>query len=737
MRASIAFCLTLAVAGCGKSAGGMDASADDLATGADLTVPPTRVPYGLAARPSNSTCVAPARPLTTGPVKLQPAFPGVSFTQPVALIQAPGDTTRWFVVEQGGTVQVFANNPTVSTTSPFVTVPSVKIGSAGEGGLLGLAFDPNWQSSHMAYLSYTLAGSLDGIANDMHSEISRVPSMDGGATLDFTKKELVIALGQPFDNHKGGNIAFGPDGYFYAGFGDGGSGGDPTGNGQNTKVLLAKILRIDPLSQKPYAIPPDNPFANATNGDRKEIWAWGVRNPWRWSFDRMTGELWVGDVGQDLWEEVDKVQKGGNYGWNVREAANCYNPSTNCPTAGLIDPIVEYPHQNGDNTVIGGFVYRGSAIPSLVGTYIFGDEGSGRIWALTFDPMTGAGGRTLLVDGGFNISSFGQGVDGEIYVVNYSGGNLQQLVPMAAPATDPFPQTLSATGCVDSSDTTKPAAGLIPYDVGSPLWSDGAAKDRWLAIPDGQQIHVTADGDWDLPIGSVLMKRFTVAGTHAETRLLVRHSDGGWAGYSYEWNDAGTDATLLPAGKSKTIGGQSWTYPSRPECLDCHTAAAGRSLGLETGQLNGDAIYPGNLIANQLATLDHIGLFDAPIGDPSTLARLPPPSGSDPLVDRARSYLHANCSICHRPGGTGQGPADFRFSTPFKMVGVCDAMPTEGNLGLSGGRLLAPGQPGQSVISGRMHALDVNRMPPLATHMVDGSGTKLIDDWITSVTTCP
>jgi uncharacterized repeat protein (TIGR03806 family) len=303
--------------------------------------------------------------------------------------------------------------------------------------------------------------------------------------------------------------------------------------------------------------------------------------------------------------------------------------------------------------------------------------------------------------------------------------------------TDPFPQSLSATGCVDPKDPTQPAPGLIPYDVGSPLWSDGAAKDRWLAIPDGKQIHVNADGDWDLPIGSVLMKRFTVGGTRAETRLLVRHSDGDWAGYSYEWNDAGTDATLLPAGKTKAVGGATWTYPSRPECLSCHTAAAGRSLGLETGQLNGDAIYPGNLIANQLATLDHIGLFDAPLGDPSTLARLPAPSGMDPLEARARSYLHANCSICHRPTGPGKGPADFRYSTPFKMVGVCGAMPTEGDLGIAGAQLLQPGQPTKSIMSARIHALDVNRMPPLGTHVVDATGAKLIDDWITSVTVCP
>jgi uncharacterized repeat protein (TIGR03806 family) len=341
----------------------------------------------------------------------------------------------------------------------------------------------------------------------------------------------------------------------------------------------------------------------------------------------------------------------------------------------------------------------------------------------------------LVLESGINISSFAQGDDGELYVISYGTGQMLQLQPAGTPAPDTFPKTLSATGCVSASDATQPAAGLIPYEINAPLYSDGAGKRRWMALPDGKQITVDADGDFEFPIGSVLMKEFSVGGTRVETRLLIRHDDGGWAGYSYEWNDAGSDATLLPAGKAKTIGGQTWTYPSRSDCIACHTVAAGFTLGPELGQLNRDAVYPGNLISDQLGTLNHLGLFDAAL--PSTPPRYPTYDGSDPLADRARAYLHANCSQCHRPGGSGQGPQDFRYATPVAMGSYCDAMPTAGTLGDPLNRLLAPGEPMRSIISLRMHALDVSKMPPLARSIVDPVGTQLIDDWITSLTMCP
>jgi uncharacterized repeat protein (TIGR03806 family) len=468
-------------------------------------------------------------------------------------------------------------------------------------------------------------------------------------------------------------------------------------------------------------------------GGRPELYAWGVRNPWRWSFDRATGELWAGDVGQNAIEEVDRIVLGGNYGWRIKEADQCFNPKP-CDGAGLIDPIVQYTHAEGIS-ITGGYVYRGSAIPSLVGHFLYGDYGSGRIWAVSSDPITGAARPQLLVDTAFSISSFGELIDGEVLFTDY-GGRLYKLVPSGAQPPSPFPQKLSETGCVDPADPLKPASGLIPYDVNSPLWSDGAVKERYLALPDGKQVRVGEDGDWELPIGTVLVKNFSIGLRRVETRLFMRHPDGSWGGYSYEWDDAQQDATLLPANKSRQVGAQTWYYPSRAECQQCHTRVAGFSLGLETGQLNRDELYPSTQrLSNQLATFEHIGLFEAPLAD--TQASYPAPTGSESLELRARAYLHANCSFCHRPNGTGRGSADFRFSTPLAQAGLCNAAPQEGNLGVANARLLAPGEPARSLLSVRMHSLDAYRMPPLASRVEDTAGVGVVDAWISSLTACP
>jgi uncharacterized repeat protein (TIGR03806 family) len=692
---------------------------------------PTPAPYGLDERPSNTTCLARERPVETTGVSTQPAFPSLSFSQPLFALQAPGDGSRVFVVERGGIVRVFANDNTTASASNFINITSrVNSGAGGEAGLLGMAFHPSFSTNREVFLSYTGYGG----STNLRSVISRFKSNDNGATLDPATEEILLTVDQPYSNHNGGGIAFGPDGFLYIGLGDGGSGGDPQNYAQNLNSLLGKFLRIDVNGAKPYAIPATNPFRGG--GGRPELFAWGLRNPWRWSFDRATGELWAGDVGQGTLEEVDRIVLGGNYGWRIKEGDRCYNPGTGCSSAGLIDPIVQYPRTEGIS-ITGGYVYRGTAIAPLVGRFIYGDYGSGRIWAVGNNPTTGAAVPQLLVDTSLGIASFGELLDGEVLVVDINGGRLHKLVPSGTQLPVTFPQKLSETGCVDTSNPQRPAPGLIPYDVNAPLWSDGAQKERFLALPDGQKIRVGADGDWELPIGSVLMKTFFAGTKRVETRLFMHHTDGIWSGYTYEWDDAQTDATLLPASKSRQVGGQTWYYPSRAECLRCHTGAAGYSLGLETGQLNRDLTY-GLRISNQLATLEHIGLFEAALGAaPESLARYPVPTGNDTLEPRARAYLHSNCSSCHRPNGTGRGPADFRFSTPLAQAGLCNATPQEGSLGVTDARVLAPGVPARSILSLRMHALNANRMPPLASRIEDTAGTSLVDAWISSLTACP
>jgi len=337
---------------------------------------------------------------------------------------------------------------------------------------------------------------------------------------------------------------------------------------------------------------------------------------------------------------------------------------------------------------------------------------------------------------GLRISSFGQTLDGEIYVLGLTNGQIHKLVPMGTPMPDTFPRLLSQTGCFDPMDVKKPGAMLIPYDLNAPLWSDAAEKERFFAIPDGTTITVAGDGDFDFPNRSVLVKTFWLAGKRIETRLFMRHSDGLWAGYSYEWRDDESEADLLPAGKSKLIGSQTWQYPSRAQCMTCHTESAGRTLGPELAQLNRDLVWPRNVIANQLETYAAIGLLAAPLSMPvATLPRLEAPEGTGPLDARARAYLHSNCSGCHR-NGMGQGPQDFRFSLPLMQMNVCNTMPLNGTTGVAGARLMVPGNPALSLISIRMKAENTYRMPSLGTSVVHQSGTALIDQWIQSVTTC-
>ena len=691
---------------------------------------------GLDARPSNPTCVAPVRPTPGGTVTTQRVFPGLTFSSPVALLQAPGDASRWFVVEQDGTVRAFANQPSVATSTVFVTVPNVS--SGGEMGLLGMAFHPGFPANPRVYLSYTTS-----VGGALRSRISEFTTPDGGLTLAAGSERVLLTVNQPYSNHNGGGIAFGPDGYLYAGLGDGGSGGDPQNNAQTPTTLLGKILRIDVDGGSPYGVPAGNPFAgsplcNATGTGAQgcpEIFAWGFRNPWRWSFDRQTGQLWAGDVGQGAWEEIDVVVLGGNYGWRFREGAHCYSPFSGCQTAGLVEPVSEYDHSLG-SSVTGGYVYRGSAVASLAGRYVFGDFASGRIWIA--DPQ---GSRTpiQIADTNHAISSFGEGLDGELYVVDYAG-TLHAIRPGTAGGGS-IPASLAETGCVDPVDPTRPAPGLIPYAPNAALWSDGAAKERWIALPDGLDVDVSSpDGDWDLPNGTVLVKSFRLGTQLVETRLLMRHPDGAWAGYTYEWNDAQTAATLVQGGKTRQVSGQAWIYPSEAQCLVCHTAGAGRSLSLETAQLNGSLLYPQTgRTANQIATLNAIGTLAPPVAaDPATLPAYPDPHGTaGSLADRARAYLHSNCSNCHRPGGSTPVPMDLRFSTPLAGTGACNAVPQAGDVGLgAGARLVVPGNPDLSVMVARMGRRDAAGMPPLGTNVVDAAGVALVRQWIASLTGC-
>ena len=359
----------------------------------------------------------PVPPDPPPPLALQDAFAGLRFRAPLQVLQAPGEA-RFFVVEKGGTVQAVSG----TTASTFLDIRARVNSTPGEAGLLGLAFHPRWAQNRQVFLNYTAFSSASPA--NLRTTISRFTSADGGATLDPASEQVLLTVEQPFENHNGGGVAFGPDGLLYLGLGDGGSAGDPSGNAQNPARLLGKLLRIDVDSGTPYAIPPSNPFASG--GGRGEVYAFGLRNPWRFSFDRATGALWLADVGQNTWEEVDIIVSGGNYGWSPREGTHCYPPGTLSCAGPYLDPVVEYSHAEGAS-ITGGYVYRGAALPRLAGHYVYGDFGSGHIWAV---PAAGPYTPVQIAQGNA-ISSFGEDAAGELYVADLATGQVSKLV--AAP----------------------------------------------------------------------------------------------------------------------------------------------------------------------------------------------------------------------------------------------------------------------------------------------------------------
>ncbi len=699
---------------------------------------------GLDTRPSNTTCLALDRPQTGASIQLDRVFPNLSFSLPTVLLQAPGDSSRWFVAEKGGRVLSFDNTPNTSTTRVFIDIRSSVDSGPNEAGLLGIAFDPDFATNGHVYLSYTVTG--------LTSRIARYTSIDNGQTLDAASAQVILDVPQPYGNHNGGYIAFGPGPssgkYLYIGFGDGGDAGDPLGHGQNTQTLLGAMLRINvDVSQTDwnagarYYIPADNPFAasaSCSDSGCPEIYAWGLRNPWRWSFDRDNNDLWLGDVGQDGWEEINRVVPGGNYGWNIREGAHCYNGSS-CNSNGLIDPVAEYDHSQGSFSVTGGYVYRGTTNPGLQGTYLYGDFGSGTIWGLDTSQPNPA--PQTLLDSSYNIASFAEGNDGELYVLNYGTSGTIFRIATAVASGDPFPAQLSATGCVEAANPTQPAAGLIPYDINAPFWSDGAVKQRYLSLPDANTIHIDSANDWDFPIGSVLLKNFSLNNTLIETRLLMRHSDGAWGGYSYEWDNGQNDATLVLGGKTRVIGTQNWLYPSTNQCTQCHTQVGGGPLGPETAQMNRNFTFPSTArTANQLYTYEQIGMFDMLLSDtPENLPALADPadSGAD-LHARARAYLHTNCAQCHQPGGPTPASINLLYGTADTQMNICHVIPENGDLGITNARIVTPGDPAKSILLERMKRRDIYAMPPLGSFLVDSDGAALLEAWIISMNgSCP
>lgn len=695
---------------------------------------------GLAVRPSNTSCLAPSRTTANGILTLEDAFPNLpNLSLPMKIIQARNDTTQFYAVSRQGGLDRFNNSPTANSVQRYL---DLVVTADGEGGFLSAAMHPNWPTTKEIYVSYTIN------SGGFESRLSRLVITNDTNLPATYVEEILLQVDQPATNHNGGDIEFGNDGYLYYSMGDGGGSGDPSNNGQTTSTLLGNILRLDVLGvafpSPGYNLPSDNPFsANskcgpATNANAcPEIFAWGFRNPWRMSFDQATGALWAADVGQGAREEVDIVTLGNNYGWRCREGTIAFN-TTGCATSGFTEPVHDYDRSAGDLSITGGYVYRGSLVPQLTGKYIFADYVSGRVWSL--ENQGGTYIREELIDNSFSVAGLSQSNDGEVYVLNLRSGRIFRFVADGGISIDNVPDDLAATGCVSTSDPKLPSSGMIPYQAVAPFWSDGAAKERWVGLPNGATINPIDPMDWQFPTGTVISKNFSLNNQLIETRLFMRHPDGAWAGYTFQWNDAETSATRVRNGANRVVGAQTWIYPSEGECLTCHTSQAGFVLGLETAQVNSEHFYTSTGISdNQLEVFNHINLFTNDVAEPVSLlpALVDPMDNNAPLQERARAYLHTNCAGCHLPGGPTGVDLDLRYSTSLAATGTCNQPPQAGDLGIANAQLIAPGDSSRSVLIERTNRRDADAMPPLSSNQVDTDGVELLREWVNSLTACP
>jgi glucose/arabinose dehydrogenase len=715
------------------------------------------------------------------------AFPGLTFTQPVAIATPPGETNRLFVVEKTGRIVVVTNLARPNRTV-FLNL-TTNLLSDGEQGLLGLAFHPRFAENGRFFVFRTMSTGPDG-ARALHDVVSefRITATNANAALPSSEIRLFAQFDEA-SNHNGGDLHFGPDGLLYVSLGDEGGANDNFANGQRIdKELFAGLLRLDvdrrPGSLPPnrdtnnpanawmittnYSIPSDNPYVGASrfNGAvvtpsrvRTEFWAVGLRNPWRFSFDSLTGELWIGDVGQDRWEMVYVSRIGANHGWPFREG-NVAGPRGGMPSGFLtnpsfnhVPPVYAYAHGSGTfqgNSITGGRVYRGHRISALHGAYIFGDYVSGNIWSLRRN--AGAAPTVNRIAGLASVAAFGADPsNGDLLAAQLPNGRISRLVAGGVTNGRAFPATLADTGALVDTASMQVSPAFTAYDVNLPFWSDHAVKSRWFHIPPGTQARFAAKGAWTTPPGTVWLKHFELETTNGvpesrrrvETRFLVRTTNGMY-GVTYRWNSP-TNAVLVPdEGAEETFqvldGGrlreQVWRFPSRTECMACHNSAAGGSLSFNTRQLNLVRGYPGGFRTNQLAALASAGfLADLPeaLGPLPTFAE-PEDATMGPvhpisLEWRVRRYLEVNCAFCHMPGSTGGGFWDARSTTPTDLAGLIRGAVAV-DFGDSATRVLAPGDRAHSLLLDRMSRRDSRRMPPIGSNVPDESGVALVGAWI-------
>ena len=747
---------------------------------------------GQITRVANTSLVLPQEaPTESNGYAGENAFGSLTFSLPIAIRNVPGQTSHLFVVQRNSGIERVDLARNTRTTfldlAAYLSAtnsPQRRLATNSENGVLSMAFHPDYRQNGYFYVFYSI--NITSVANtgaQLYQRVSRFQatgapgSYDQAVIADPATEVPLITQRDQAGNHNGGDLHFGPDGYLYISTGDEGGANDQYDNARFiNKDFFSAILRIDvdlkPGSLAPnthvntpsgahvasavhpgtYAIPPDNPFVGATSHHgqsigpatvRTEFWSCGLRNPWRMSFDPPTGRLFVADVGQGAREEINLVTSGMDCGWSYREGKIAFinGPGGGMPPEGFnpVNPIHDYLRSDG-YSVTGGVVSRGARLAELAGRYVFADYGSGRIWALTETP--GDWTRQLLYqEAGNNLVAFGTDPrNGDLLYCMLGQGVVKRVVRTSAGGPQ-APALLSQTGAFADLATLTPHAGIVPYEVNLPFWSDHAQKRRWFSIPEIEDTMGWAkDANWQFPDGQVWIKHFELDGEpgfpdnrrRLETRFLVKNSTGAY-GLTYLWREDQSDADLVAAAGIEVplASGGTWRVPSRSQCMTCHTTSAGYALSFNTRQLCREDPYDEHVM-NQLDALGQAGYFAQPVDAVATLPRFAVPGDETQSLEfRARSYLAVNCAPCHQPGGGGGGTWDLRPHLSTEATGIIRGFLNNSH-GDPENRLIVPGDVAHSMIVTRMAGGGgLTRMPPIGNQLTDTVGVELLSAWIT------
>jgi len=729
------------------------------------------------------------------------AFPNLTFIDPVDMLELPGGN-EFLVMGLQGHIWKFENNRNTSSKQQLLDI-SDNVVNYADGGMLGMVLHPEYgqtgsPNSEYIYVfyRYTPVQGTDRTTSAVNAymRLSRFDLPLGASAINPSSEEVLINVFDRHDWHNGGDMFFGPnDGFLYLVVGDEGGANDSYNVTQQiNKWLFGGVLRIDvdqrggvishPIRKQPlnagtppngwpdsftqgYFIPNDNPWLDAGGGILEEFYAIGTRSPHRMTFDPPTGDIWIGDIGQAAKEEISLVRKGDNLQWPYREGDQNGPKAKPDPLIGNDRPPIHAYGRTTGRAVIGGFVYRGSRYPELQGKYLFGDHETQNVWTLNKTaensgdvnyllnvPVSGAGGK----DG---ISSFFTDSDDYVYILDLfgtaqDGGVIRKIVRTGA-IIDP-PQKLSDLNVFTSLQTLNTVDGVIPYDVNAPLWSDGALKRRWIALPNNgthntalEQIDFEDEDNWSFPAGTVAIKHFelptdendSTKTTKLETRFLVFTEDDDAYAVTYKWNDEQTDAFLIDIDEevsqdyqvkksNGSVVNQTWNFPSRSQCVQCHTSVAGYALGLKTRQLNKSYTYSSTgITSNQLETWDHLNMFDKKTGPPTRLpasANINSTLTSDEM--KVRSYIDANCAFCHRPNGV-QGAFDGRALKALYDQSIINTEVVS-NASVPGSKIVVPQDVTNSMLHVRDGSTSYNRMPPIGRNLVDEDYMEVLTGWI-------